>query len=202
MPYGDRCFGAVIGVAILTSLTACRKHEELSLVASLRNAATMDTTEVEWSVEDSLIPVAGVVQTFVSSRFARISKFPCQSCHTKPLKEMKSKDVQRAHWDIDLRHAPDGVMTCLTCHTETNLDVLHRMTGDSISFNASYTLCGQCHFRQLRDWEGGAHGKRMGGWKGPRVIMMCVQCHNPHRPAFDKRWPAIPSNLMDRIRTK
>ncbi len=52
--------------------------------------------------------------------------------------------------------------------------------GQKIDFDHSYQLCGQCHFRQKRDWLGGAHGKRETYWAGERVVRNCTSCHNPH----------------------
>lgn len=191
-------------IAFLTFFS-CAKHEEHDLLGRLP-IVTPDSlfysTLPSLVDRDTLVPISTNAQAFVVPRLSKMSKYPCTSCHTKPLAQMKSKDVRRAHWDIQLKHAQDGLMTCLTCHTESNFNVLHNIAGDSISFNAGFELCGQCHFNQIRDWRGGAHGKRAGGWTPPRTIYACVQCHNPHRPAFEKRWPSIPSNLMDRIRTK
>jgi cytochrome c553 len=60
-----------------------------------------------------------------------------------------------------------------------------------VSFDHSYQVCAQCHSRQASDWASGAHGKRAGGWAPPRVIYACAQCHNPHSPRWDTRWPAV-----------
>ena len=60
-----------------------------------------------------------------------------------------------------------------------------------VTFDHSYQVCAQCHARQVSDWAGGAHGKRMGGWAPPRVVAGCPACHDPHRPAWETRWPAI-----------
>ena len=60
---------------------------------------------------------------------------------------------------------------------------------DKIDFNFSHKLCSQCHQQEFKDWKGGAHGKQLGGWAPPRVSNTCVNCHNPHNPYFEKRWP-------------
>ena len=67
---------------------------------------------------------------------------------------------------------------------------LNTLTGKSIDFNSSYKLCSQCHSSQFEDWKGGAHGKRIGGWAPPRASLTCVNCHNPHSPSFETRWPS------------
>ena len=127
----------------------------------------------------------------IPQRIPEISKFPCTSCHTQPLNLMNQAGNKRAHWDIELKHAPD-VVECLTCHDSRKLDVLTLIRGSQIDFDQSYRVCAQCHFNQFNDWVGGAHGKRLGGWAPPRIIMTCVQCHNPHQPRWNKRWPAHP----------
>lgn len=130
---------------------------------------------------------------FVPERISNIKSFPCTNCHSKQLSELEvdEKDFhKKAHWNIEFVHADKATMDCLTCHNEENLDELSTLTGQKISFNESYDLCGQCHSSQKKDWLGGAHGKRLGGWAPPRVSNSCVNCHNPHNPAFQPRWPA------------
>ena len=128
----------------------------------------------------------------IPERTGNIKSFKCTECHTQPLNEMNlnSDKTKKAHWNIELVHAGENVMNCMSCHTANNMDTLHSFTGKSIDFNHSYQLCGQCHSKQLKDWKGGAHGKRLGGWANPRVTQTCVNCHNPHQPAFQPRWPS------------
>ena len=133
---------------------------------------------------------------FLVARTASIRKYPCSQCHTVPLPQMHGQlrggaTEKRAHWDVTLRHAPATVMTCTTCHAASNLDTLALLQGQSVAFDRSDRLCAQCHSRQASDWVGGAHGKRLGGWAPPRVILACPACHNPHHPAWETRWPAV-----------
>ncbi len=130
---------------------------------------------------------------FVLERASGITKFPCNQCHAKPLAALqadRADSLRKAHWDIELKHAAATVMNCQTCHQVNNFNTLRSLTGQEIDFNHSYQLCGQCHSKQLSDWVGGAHGKRVGGWAPPRVVKTCVNCHNQHQPAWEKRWPA------------
>jgi hypothetical protein len=129
----------------------------------------------------------------VLARTPRLTKAPCANCHTVPLEAMRwdgSDGRATAHWQVRLVHASAQVMTCTTCHAASGLDRLRTLTGAEVSFDHAYEICAQCHSTQKADWEGGAHGKRAGGWAPPRVIYNCTECHNPHRPAFDTRWPA------------
>ena len=125
------------------------------------------------------------------ARTDQIQKYPCSTCHENGLESDKSSQLTEPHKDIELNHADPSVMSCTTCHAAENLDNLHTLTGTPVEFNHSYQVCSQCHSQEFEDWEGGAHGKRVGGWAPPRVIETCTSCHNPHDPAWDTRWPAV-----------
>ncbi|WNH10781.1 cytochrome c3 family protein [Thalassobellus suaedae] len=124
----------------------------------------------------------------IPERKSQIKSYACIECHSKPLTQMQSEDVKKAHWDIKLVHANQNTMNCITCHNPENMDNLKSLTGNNIDFNTSYNLCNQCHTKQFEDWKGGAHGKRIGGWAPPRASLTCVNCHNPHKPHFESRW--------------
>ncbi len=129
---------------------------------------------------------------FIPKRTNEILSFPCSSCHTTDLNKMNSQDPleKKAHWQIKLNHATKGDITCVTCHSSINLEQLTLISNKKISLNQSQKLCAQCHSTQSNDWLGGAHGKQLGSWLPPRVSNTCVSCHNPHSPAFEKRWPS------------
>ena len=130
---------------------------------------------------------------YIQNSSIRITSFPCQNCHSKSLETLQANrppNKRKSHWDIQINHASDKTMQCSTCHNQESFDELISLTGKSISLNHSYQLCAQCHSTQHKDWEIGAHGKRLGGWVKPRVINNCVSCHNPHKPAFESRFPA------------
>ncbi|MDC1162436.1 cytochrome c3 family protein [Tenacibaculum sp.] len=126
----------------------------------------------------------------IPDRKGAIKSYACTECHAKPLKEMRNGEIKKAHWNIKLNHADQKTMNCTTCHNGSNMDDLKSLTGHTIDFNKSYNLCKQCHQKQYKDWTGGAHGKRIGGWAPPRVSMTCTNCHNPHSPSFKTKWPA------------
>lgn len=126
---------------------------------------------------------------FVVTRKDKIEKFSCAQCHdqNKPLSPLTIKGMAAAHWGNKMNHARE--MSCKTCHIIDDMDKLLKLDDEKLDFNHSYDLCAQCHFQQHRDWVGGAHGKRVGGWAPPRVVLNCTSCHNPHSPAILKRWP-------------
>lgn len=154
------------------------KHYHGTSLSSEKYIEDLKTLEVNEDGQTFLIPV----------RKEKIQSYACSECHTKPLKE--NLGAKKAHWNIKLDHAEEATMNCRTCHDGHNMDNLNSLTGKTIDFDQSYKLCSQCHQKQKKDWSGGAHGKRIGGWAPPRVSMTCVSCHNPHSPGFDTRWPA------------
>jgi hypothetical protein len=151
---------------------------------------------------DALVAVDLKGQRFaIRSRQAEMDKFPCHRCHKVPLAQMKhdGKDGKpRAHWNVKLKHADDQVMSCSTCHLQTDLNQLRTLENKPVSLDSSYRTCAQCHSKQASDWAGGAHGKRVGGWAPPRVAKTCVECHNPHGPAWDHRYPARVARREDK----
>lgn len=138
---------------------------------------------------------------FTQTRLDKLTSTPCSSCHQSAL---PAKQSQLAHWNRTLDHASREVMTYTTCHdADSNMEQLHLLSGQQVEFDHVYQLCGQCHYEQVDDWRGGAHGKRLNGWAGERVISNCTSCHDPHRPGFPKRFPSFAptppeSRLMDR----
>ena len=126
---------------------------------------------------------------WTETRKDKIERFKCSQCHNnKPVGIPKAADV--AHGDIRLNHgSPDKPLSCYTCHNKEERDFLVTEAGTKIDIDHSYQMCGQCHFRQRKDWVGGAHGKRVSYWAGQRVVKNCASCHNPHSPRFEKRWP-------------
>ena len=126
---------------------------------------------------------------WTETRKEKMERFKCSQCHNnKPVSVPNAAEM--AHGDIALNHgSPDKPLSCYTCHNKEERDFLVTEAGTKIDMDHSYQMCGQCHFRQKKDWVGGAHGKRLSYWAGPRVVTNCASCHNPHSPRFEKRWP-------------
>jgi hypothetical protein len=125
----------------------------------------------------------------VETRKDKIERYECSQCH-KHKKAAVEQAAEIAHGDIDLVHGgKEKPLSCFTCHNEDDRDFLLTEKGSKVDMDHSYQICGQCHFRQKKDWVGGAHGKRVSYWAGKRVVKNCTSCHNPHSPLFEKRWP-------------
>jgi len=128
---------------------------------------------------------------WTETRKDKIQRFRCSECHkNKPVRVAHAAEI--AHGEIVLAHGSEArPLSCFSCHSKEERDFLETEDGMKVDMDHSYQLCGQCHFRQKKDWVGGAHGKRISYWAGRRVVKNCTGCHNPHSPRFEKRWPAI-----------
>jgi len=126
---------------------------------------------------------------WTETRKDKLQRFSCSQCHNnKPVTARRAAEV--AHGDVILNHgSQDRPLSCYTCHKKDERDFLITEEGTKIDMDHSYQMCGQCHFRQKKDWVGGAHGKRISYWAGQRVVKNCTGCHDPHSPLFKKRWP-------------
>ncbi|WP_420316144.1 hypothetical protein [Ekhidna sp.] len=196
MKNGVKIFSFAFISVFLFSCSGGHKESNLELIARHTDTISYNFDSFE-RLED--LEVAIVLtqlqerdsQFLVPSRIQQITKYPCSNCHTQPVDQLKKlNEGKDAHWDIELSHANPISMNCMTCHNTDKPDDLTSLTKTSISFEHSYQQCAQCHSTQFKDWQGGAHGKRLKGWLPPRISQTCVGCHNPHKPAFEKRWPS------------
>lgn len=146
---------------------------------------------------EHLATVASTAGSFrVVARPEELKQKSCAQCHEKvatlpaiEVKEGTGAAPRRAHWQIDKPHGAAEGLSCETCHAGDDRATLRTLEGRKVEFDHAYELCGSCHFEQLRDWKGGAHGKRMHAWAGERVVENCTGCHDPHDPLFDVRLP-------------
>ena len=127
---------------------------------------------------------------WTETRTDKIQRFKCSQCHNnKPVTVAQAAEM--AHAEILLNHGSQTrPLSCFTCHNQEERDFLVTEQGLKVDMDHGYQMCGQCHFRQKKDWVGGAHGKRISYWAGQRVVKNCTGCHDPHSPRFKKRWPA------------
>jgi hypothetical protein len=124
-----------------------------------------------------------------------LSQYPCRSCHMGRRTVLRDQRVEDAHRNIQPVHPAQTGATCGTCHASDDVELLALRTGERATLDHAYRLCAQCHFQQAESWAGGAHGKRLDGWQGRRVVMGCADCHDPHRPAVEPRIPFRPPKL-------
>ena len=118
----------------------------------------------------------------------------CSICHAtrQPNPDNRSAaDLDEFHKSMQVTH---GNIGCLACHNSEDYDALKLADGTRVEFTDVMTLCAQCHGPQMRDYEHGVHGGMSGYWdlsRGPREKNNCVDCHNPHTPAFPRMQPVF-----------
>ncbi|MBJ7880418.1 multiheme c-type cytochrome [Gelidibacter salicanalis] len=181
-------------ILLAVSFFSCKKEGEYHSITDKIEAESKPyhgkLTSDELLAGSELMEITEGKHTFlILERKGQIKSFACIECHSKPVTQMKSLDGQKAHWDIKMNHANSEIINCATCHNGKDMNNLNSLTGKNIDFNLSYKLCAQCHSSQFEDWKGGAHGKKVAGWAPPRASMTCVNCHNPHSPGYETRWP-------------
>ncbi len=118
----------------------------------------------------------------------------CQTCHATRAANFENRiptDLNEFHNGLEFSHSS---VSCLSCHNSDNYDFLKLADQTRLEFVDVMTLCSQCHGTQRRDYDHGAHGGMNGYWdltKGPRTRNNCVDCHDPHVPAFPKMRPTF-----------
>ena len=129
------------------------------------------------------------LRTALRARAPDIGQFPCTSCHLGRAIVMADERVTDAHQNIKPVHPRQTGAACSTCHSADNVELLALKSGERATLDHTYRLCAQCHFSQAESWAAGAHGKRLDGWQGRRVVLGCADCHDPHSPSIEKRVP-------------
>lgn len=200
--------GVVLALLALLGGGAARSHAtdgtdlHVSFAERLARTAPRDpgVTSDAWIAGIRRVAATGfdaLPAFWVAARLESLRRFPCRECHTKPLATLRAprrKDA-RGHWEITLVHAPASAMSCGSCHGGDDMQSLRMLGGSAVELDHAYRVCGQCHAGQVKDWAGGAHGKRLGGWAPPRLVVSCPACHDPHQPRLATRWPSRASRV-------
>jgi len=133
------------------------------------------------------------VQTDVVGMDGRTVTVSCSSCHStrEPNKQLRDgSNLKEFHQNLTTAH---GNLTCLSCHNQDDYDTLRLADEQKVEYSNVMQLCAQCHGPQYRDYQNGSHGGMTGYWdreKGARYRNNCVDCHDPHAPAFVGMQPA------------
>jgi len=121
----------------------------------------------------------------------------CNHCHD--LFESRFDKQRELQQHRHLVHDHGANDRCLNCHAHADRSKLVLHAGEMIDYTDSVRLCAKCHGPTWRDWEAGMHGRTMGSWdaaSGEQVRLECVQCHDPHAPAFDPIAPLPGPNTL------
>jgi hypothetical protein len=196
-PILKNCLWGILPALLLIFPTGPAYSAEGGVVQIYKNATAPFDDEKQVDAALALtVKSVQVTEKYQGGRFRaetrkdKIQRFKCSQCHNnKPVRIALAAEM--AHGEIVLNHGSEArPLSCYTCHKKDERDFLVTEQGTKIDMDHSYQMCGQCHFRQKKDWVGGAHGKRISYWAGQRVVKNCTGCHDPHSPRFKKRWPA------------
>lgn len=120
----------------------------------------------------------------------------CESCHS--IEGVAQEAPERAenaggpHVGLSVDH---GERRCVACHDPAAPHRLRLASGESLPMTEAFQLCQQCHGPQTRDYLHGSHGGVQGAWdvsRGDQTRNHCVDCHDPHQPAFPRFAPMPP----------
>lgn len=196
-PIFKNCLWGILPVLLLIFPAGPAYSTDDGVVQIYKNATSPfdDQKQVD-AVQPLPVNSVQVTERYLGGRFwtetrkDKMRRFSCSQCHNnKPVTIRRAAEV--AHGDIVLVHGSESrPLSCYTCHKKDERDFLVTEQGMKVDMDHSYQMCGQCHFRQKKDWVGGAHGKRISYWAGQRLVKNCTGCHDPHSPLFKKRWPA------------
>lgn len=119
----------------------------------------------------------------------------CMTCHSTREPDRANGEggtlPKTFHQGLVYAHAG---MSCLSCHHADDYDSLRLADGRKLAFRDAQRLCAQCHGPQTRDYLNGSHGGMSGYWdksRGERVRNGCLDCHDPHAPAFPALTPVF-----------
>lgn len=125
-----------------------------------------------------------------------LSTASCTTCHVSrkpdPAQGLGTP-LDDFHTDLVYNHG-GGTLSCLSCHNSEDYDALRGADGRLIAYQDVMQLCAQCHGSQYKDYQHGAHGGMTGYWdlsRGPRKRHNCIDCHDPHAPAFPMMQPTF-----------
>lgn len=170
-----------IGWVAILVLAGCSKEPEHTYSEPLEQGE-YDRQELIAEHHAEAVEMPGYSHVFVAG--PETERMNCARCHKpgqEPYRDKSFPPGQDAHWGILVHHAGD--MDCFSCHMEEDPAELLTVVADDATMETAYLHCGSCHETQLESWLGGAHGKRLTGWNGVRIIENCTACHNPHDPA-------------------
>lgn len=147
----------------------------------------------DWATDPTPIRQPTLKPTYRLAGF----EYVCSDCHRlMPSPAITDRPLTQ-HTEIELKH---GINTaCFNCHHRANRDAFAGDLGVEIAWNQPQLLCAKCHGPVYRDWQNGAHGRSNGYWDrtaGEHRLLKCIECHDPHQPAFPPMHPAPPPNTL------
>lgn len=189
MKFGN--YFIILGMLLPTASGADEAQTNFDSATTGAPAQTAPTlTQTAAGVQSTESLAVSDVNYSLVPRKPELNFFPCSMCHQFLEPNPEQRVLNSPHPSV-LEHG-GGRYWCLTCHDLEDRDQLRSIDGALLDFDNAPELCATCHMARYRDWQGGAHGKRVGTWQGERIIAACPQCHNPHSPTIKARAPQPP----------
>jgi hypothetical protein len=212
----------VLGVAALGVFSLPQAAEKGGKAATEADRTLQDLMKYRDSVKGTTArgqTLADAPPFKVVPRKPALKYYPCTGCHDNTFVDNRVRQLKDEHPDLVFDHGGGRFWCYDACHNGRDMDHLTSLRKRPIDYDASYELCGQCHFERQKDWAFGGHGRRAGAWpvpakvplshedlrvaerekigtwSGERVILGCPACHNPHSPAIRPFQPS-PAPLM------
>ena len=191
-----------ISSALVLAMAAAAVGVAVNNGGEYRSAVTTEPAANDGLYSPKMMPViirkpAGppMVATGLKDHNGMPAMATCVSCHATRAAEPENSatdDLDEFHQGLTVKH---GSLSCVSCHNADDYGTLRLADGKKVEFTDVMTLCAQCHGPQFRDYQHGSHGGMTGYWdltRGPRQRNNCVDCHDPHAPAYVGVHPAPP----------
>ncbi len=187
----------LVGVGLVIGLCAALTLGALGILQNERGdrgdieAGVLTLPRYETIVNRPSPPVGASAGVDVLGREITISCVVCHSNRTPNRANASGEDLDEFHQGLSISH---GGLSCLSCHNPDDYGSLHLSGGARVEFSSVQTLCAQCHSKTVESYEHGAHGGMTGYWdltRGGRIRNGCLDCHDPHAPAFPQMMPTF-----------
>jgi len=123
--------------------------------------------------------------------------YRCNECHRLFPSPPETLRRLTQHREIPREHGINN--RCFNCHHREDRNAFVDDKGDPIPWSEPQRLCAKCHGPVYRDWTHDVHGRAEGSWKpdsAERHRRRCIECHDPHAPAFAPLAPAPPPDTL------
>ncbi len=175
-------------LVVCGSLLSCadRPREVAPAPGPQQGATTVHEPEKLVSVESAHLDSLG--------KPVRVRCATCHAIRDAGVFPESTDGLREFHAGLVVKHGP---LSCGSCHVllSGGEPTLHLSDGTHLMTQDTMRLCAQCHGPKFRDYSHGTHGGMTGYWdlsKGSRTRNHCVDCHDPHSPAFAPSRPVLP----------
>lgn len=177
---------------------ALRRHEVPTVLLAIAGILLIDP----WPYEDPVPPAAATPAWATDPSPIRAPalrpettvgafRYRCDECHSLFTSPVETDRALTQHRQIRMEHGINS--RCFNCHLRGDRNAFADYRGERIPYDQPQMLCAKCHGPVYRDWTHGVHGRTNGYWdpaRGPARRLRCIECHDPHAPAFAAMKPA------------